>query len=73
VGNRVPVILRGKCKPMSARAQVIINLPNLRKVLMEDMAWVSDNCPKQTHISITGHGLSSTGRGPQESTTLQFI
>src|SRR6218665_2086746 len=39
---------------MSARAQIIINLPSLRKMLMEDMAWVSNHCPKQACISIGG-------------------
>jgi len=28
---------------MSTKAQVVINLPSLRKMLMKDMAWVSDN------------------------------
>src|SRR6218665_1993636 len=32
---------------MSVRAQVIINLPSLKKMLLEDVAWVSYHCPKQ--------------------------
>ena len=58
---------------MSARAQVIINLPSLRKMLMEDVAWVSDYCPKQACISIAGQVQSSMGRLWQESATIQFI
>ena len=58
---------------MSARAQVIINLPSLRKMLMEDVAWVSDNCPKQARLSIASQGQSSRGGGWQESATLQFV
>src|SRR6218665_731830 len=57
---------------MSARAQAIINLPSLRKMLMEDVAWVSDPCPKQACISIAGQVQSSRGRLWQESATLQF-
>ena len=49
----------GQSKFMSARAQVIMNLPNLRKMLMEDVAWVSDHCPKQACISIAGQVQSS--------------
>src|SRR6218665_3915517 len=58
---------------MSARAQVIINLPSLMKMLMEDVAWVSDHCSKQARISIAGQVQSSRGRLWQESATLQFI
>src|SRR6218665_2703422 len=57
---------------MRARAQVIINLPSLRKVLMEDVAWVSDHYPKQACISIAGQVQSSRGRLWQEFATLQF-
>ena len=57
---------------MSARAQAIINLPSLRKMLIEDVAWVSDHCPKQACISIAGQVKSSRGRLWQESATLQF-
>ena len=56
---------------MSARTQVIINLPSLRKMLMEDVAWVSDHCPKQACIA--GQVQSSRGRLWQESAKLQFI
>src|SRR6218665_183318 len=58
---------------MSARAQIIINLPSLRKMLMEDVAWVSDHCLKQACISIQGQIQSSRGRLWQKSATLQFI
>jgi len=57
---------------MSARAQVLINLPNLRKMLMEDVAWVSDHCPKQACISMAGQVQSSRGILWQESAMLQF-
>src|SRR6218665_3191248 len=57
---------------MRARAQVIINLPSLRKVLMEDVAWVSDHYPKQACISIVGQVQSSRGRLWQGFATLQF-
>src|SRR6218665_1267475 len=56
---------------MSARAQIIITLPSLRKMLMEDVAWVSNHCPKQACISIQGQIQSSRGRLWQKSATLQ--
>ena len=43
---------------MSVRAQVIITLPSLRKMLMEDVAWASDHCPKQACISIAGQRVA---------------
>ena len=58
---------------MSTRAQIIINLPSLRKMLMEDIAWINDNCHKQKRISIAGQGQCSGGRGWLESAALQFI
>ena len=58
---------------MSARAHVIINLPSLRKVLMEDVAWVSDHFPTQACISIAGQFQSIRSRLWQESATVQFI
>src|SRR6218665_3070912 len=44
----------------------------LRKMLMEDVARVSDHCPKQACISIAGQVQSSRGRLWQESAKLQF-
>ena len=67
---------------MSTRARVIINLSSLRTMLMEDVVWVSDHCPKQTRISIADRVQSSRSRLWQESSrsrlwqepaTLQFI
>jgi len=58
---------------MGTGAPVVINFPSLRKMLMKDMAWVSDNCPKQVRISIAGQVQISRGRLWQESATLQFI
>src|SRR6218665_213063 len=53
---------------MSVRAQVIINLPSLRKMLLEDVAWVSYHCPKQARASASQTRSRATeadcGRNP---------